>query len=84
MDAEWILRAQAPTGPSRITWIKTRIWPYLSNFAAQGLAQATRTTGNQTYVNAAWRWLTWYQNHMDGNGFVTDYTLQGGVAAFDR
>ncbi len=50
--------------------------PYDANFAAIGLAQATRSTGDTGYVAAAWSWLRWYAApHQDASGFVTDYTV---------
>jgi hypothetical protein len=57
------------------------VWPYLADFAAQGLAQATRVTGNSAYAAAAWKWLAWYAAHEDSNGFVTDYTWNGSAMA---
>jgi hypothetical protein len=79
-DADWILSAQLPDGAIAHHVDHVRIWPYLSNFAAMGLARASMTTGNTAYRDAAWRWLNWYQAHEDANGFVTDYTVANGVA----
>lgn len=54
--------------------------PYMSNYAAMALAEATRTTGDTKYVEAAWTWLDWYRDHMDPDtGYVTDYDLVDGV-----
>jgi hypothetical protein len=47
--------------------------PYLANYAALGLAQATQATGDTKFVTAAWQWLTWYQRHEGASGYVFDY-----------
>ncbi len=79
-DADWILTAQLSSGAIANYVDRQAVWPYLSNFAAMGLARATQVTGDKKYVNAAWQWLSWYQAHMDANGFVTDYTISNGIA----
>ena len=72
-DADWLIQASASDGAIG-TWIdKEWVVPYRSNFAAMGLARATAVTGDARYAKASWRWLSWYQSHMDANGFVTDY-----------
>ncbi|MBV8985956.1 MAG: hypothetical protein JO248_16105, partial [Acidimicrobiia bacterium] len=78
-DADWIMTARLPDGSIANYVDRQAVWPYLSNFAAMGLAKATTVTGNSSYVNAAWSWLSWYQAHMNAQGFVTDYTVQNGV-----
>jgi len=78
-DARWILRAQLPDGAIATHLDRAAIWPYLANFAAIGLVEATRRTGDQRYLQAAWRWLAWYQAHEDARGFVTDYRRSGDV-----
>lgn len=74
-DANWLLQGQLPDGA--IAWYvdKSHISPYLANYAAIGLAEAAKQTGSGTYANAAWKWLSWYAAHQDGNGFVTDYNV---------
>src|SRR5579875_1090656 len=74
-DAAWILQGQRPDGA--IAWYidNQRISPYLANYAAIGLAEATRVTGDRRYADAAWSWLVWYAGHEDANGFVTNYTV---------
>ncbi|GAC1412270.1 MAG: hypothetical protein NVSMB57_07650 [Actinomycetota bacterium] len=76
-DADWLIQASASDGAIG-TWID-REWvvPYRSNFAAMGLARATSLTGDARYAKASWRWLSWYQDHMDTNGFITDYQRSG-------
>jgi hypothetical protein len=59
---------------------KVIIGPYLASFAAVGLAQATRVTGDRSYVAAAWRWLDWYAAHQDAQGYVQDYDVVNGAA----
>jgi len=78
-DADWILTAQLSNGAIANYVDKQAVWPYLSNFAAMGLARATQVTGDKKYVTAAWLWLSWYQAHMDANGFVADYTISNGT-----
>ena len=78
-DADWILSAQLPDGSIANYVDRQAIWPYLSNFAAMGLARATEVTGDARYLDAAWKWLGWYQAHEDTQGFVTDYSVQNGV-----
>lgn len=52
--------------------------PYVANYAAWGLARAARTTGDRAYFDAAVRWLSWYQDHMDPDGIVHDYVVRNG------
>ncbi len=77
--ADWILIAQLPDGAIAHHVDRVAVWPYLANFAAMGLTRATAVTGDPRYVAATWRWLEWYQGHMDGDGFVTDYAISGGA-----
>jgi hypothetical protein len=79
-EADWTLQAVLPDGAIAHHVDRVRIWPYLSNFATIGLARAGQLTGDGRYTTAAWRWLAWYQAHMDGTGFVTDYVVTNGVA----
>jgi hypothetical protein len=78
-DGNWIRSAQLADGAIAHYVDRQAVWPYLSNFAALGLARATRTTGDQSYAAAAWNWLSWYQAHQDANGYVTDYAIVGGI-----
>ena len=77
-DADWILKSQLPDGAIANYVDRQAVWPYLSNFAAMGLARATGVTGDRKYLNAAWWWLGWYQAHQDAQGFVTDYAIVNG------
>ena len=74
-EADWALGAQLADGAIAHYTDKVAIWPYLANFTSAGLVRATTVTGDQRYVAAAWRWLTWYQAHEAATGFVTDYTI---------
>lgn len=77
-QADWILAAQLPDG-AIAHWVDHKaVWPYLSNFAAMGLARASAATGDSRYSTAAWKWLSWYGEHQDASGFVTDYTIVDG------
>jgi hypothetical protein len=78
-DADWIMTARLADGSIANYVDRQAVWPYLSNFAAMGLARATTVTKNAAYVNASWSWLRWYQAHMNSQGFVTDYVMQNGV-----
>ena len=76
--AQLILDAQLPDG-AITQWIdRSRIDPYLANYAAMGLAKAYAAGGDSRYLRAAWRWLSWYRTHMDAAGYVTDYTVGPG------
>ena len=74
-DEDWLLTSQLPDGAIAQFPDLSRINPYLANYAAIGLAHSYATLHNTTYLNAAWSWLTWYQGHMNANGYVTDYTV---------
>ncbi len=78
IEAEWILQAQLPDGSIATQLDHARIWPYLANFAAIGLARASELAGDPRYADAAWRWLQWYAAHQDASGFVTDYDVVAG------
>ena len=78
-DADWIMSAQLPDGALANYVDRKAVWPYLANFAAMGLARAKEVTNDARYTEAAWRWLGWYQDHMDAQGFVTDYVVNNGV-----
>jgi hypothetical protein len=76
--ARWIARAQLPDGAITQFPDRTRIDPYLANYAALGLASAFRHDHDPGEMQAAWRWLAWYQGHMGRGGYVTDYTVGPG------
>lgn len=73
--ADWILAAQLPSGAIAHHTDRQFIAPYLGHFAAIGLAHATARTGDERYLDAAWRWLRWYRDHQDDHGYVTDYRV---------
>lgn len=87
-DANWILGNRSADGAITTGGPRyDKVVPYQANFAAMGLARATRTTGNKAFVDAAWRWLQWYAGKamtidpMDpnkGSGIVYDYEREGG------
>jgi hypothetical protein len=82
-NANWLLTAQLPDGAIAV-WPDTpalkSISPYFGNYAAMGLAAATRATGNLAYVNTAWTWFDWYAAHeQPRTGYVSDYTIENGV-----
>jgi hypothetical protein len=80
-DADWIVIAQRADGAIANYPGGDTVNPYLANFAAQGLARATTASGTATYASASWRWLEWYQAHMNASGFVTDYRITNGALA---
>jgi len=77
-DADWVMRATSPDGAIAPYTDDVMVRPYLSHFAAIGLVKASRSTGDPRYSDAAWRWLAWYQSHMDAAGYVTDYDRVSG------
>ena len=82
-DANWIASAQLPDGALAnypFNGTSAVIQPYMSNYGAIGLAEATVATGDTTYADDAWNWLSWYATNMDPTtGYVTDYNYQNGV-----
>jgi hypothetical protein len=82
-DANWIASAQLPDGALAnypFNGTSAAIQPYMSNYGAIGLAEAAIATGDTTYADDAWNWLSWYAAHMDPTtGYVTDYNYQNGV-----
>jgi hypothetical protein len=78
-DANWIMSARFSDGAIANYVDRQSVWPYLSNFAAMGLARATAVTRDPSYVAAAWQWLTWYQAHQNTQGYVTDYRVVSNV-----
>jgi hypothetical protein len=76
-DAEWVLSGQCPDGAIANHPPYGTVQPYLGNFAALGLVRAAEVTGELRYATAAWKWLTWYQGHMDASGFIDDWTNSG-------
>jgi hypothetical protein len=76
-DADWVLAGQCPDGAIANHPPYGTVQPYLGNFAALGLVRAARVTGDLRYATAAWRWLAWYQAHMDASGFIDDWTNNG-------
>jgi hypothetical protein len=82
-DADWIASAQLPDGAIAnypFNGTSAVIQPYLSNYGAIGLAEATSASGDMTYANDAWSSLFWYAARMDPTtGYVTDYDYANGV-----
>ncbi|MCW3044573.1 MAG: hypothetical protein JWL57_2731 [Actinobacteria bacterium] len=76
-DAEWVLAGQCPDGAIANHPPFGTVQPYLGSFAALGLVRAAEVTGELRYATAAWKWLTWYQSHMDASGFIDDWTNSG-------
>jgi alpha-tubulin suppressor-like RCC1 family protein len=74
-DAAWIRSGQLPDGA--IAWYvdKQHISPYLANYAAIGLAEAYKVTGDAADLDAATSWLQWYAAHEGPDGVVTDYNV---------
>ena len=76
-DAEWVLGGQCPDGAIANHPPFGTVQPYLGNFAALGLVRAAEVTAELRYGTAAWKWLIWYQSHMDASGFIDDWTNNG-------
>jgi hypothetical protein len=77
-DGEFIRSLQMANGAIYADTSRTLVDPYLGNYAALGLARATTATNDRRYVNAALRWLTWYQGNMDSGGIVHDQRVVNG------
>jgi len=82
-DADWIASAQLPDGAIAnypFNGTSAAIQPYVANYGAIGLAEASAISGDMTYAGVAWSWLFWYAAHMDPTtGYVTDYDYANGV-----
>ena len=82
-DADWIASAQLPDGAIAnypFSGTSAVIQPYVANYGAIGLAEASAISGDMTYAGVAWSWLFWYAAHMDPTtGYVTDYDYTNGV-----
>ncbi len=82
-NADWIASAQLPDGAIAnypFNGTSAAIQPYVANYGAIGLAEASAISGDMTYAGVAWSWLFWYAAHMDPTtGYVTDYDYANGV-----
>ncbi len=82
-EADWILSSQLHDGAIAVWPDRPElrlVWPYLANYAAMGLAEATSVTGDGTYADHAWAYLRWYSSVEEpGTGYVTDYTIVNGT-----
>jgi hypothetical protein len=78
-DGDFIRSLQLSSGAIMADASRQLVDPYVANYAAWGLARATRYAGDPVYAGAALKWLTWYQAHMDATGVVHDYRPQGKV-----
>jgi len=62
-DTAWIMASRVgnviATTPSH-----QEILPYEGNYAAWGLADYSKATGDLSRVHVAWRWLYWFAAHM--------------------
>jgi hypothetical protein len=76
-EANWIMGARLPDGSIASHEDRTFVNPYLGAFGAVGLAAATTATGDAAYADAAWRFAEWYAAHMDADGYITDYRVDG-------
>jgi hypothetical protein len=70
----YILAAQQRDGAILVTPTQGRIVPYFANYAAFGLIAAHQLGLNANALPATQRWIRWYANHMDEQGYVHDYT----------
>lgn len=53
--------------------------PYFSNFAAEGLVAAYTDTKDPEYLNAAKRWVAWFESHQNPDGTIYDYQGRSGA-----
>lgn len=77
-DADFLRSLQLTSGAIVSDVRRSQVEPYVANYAAWGLARASRYTGDHVYLNSAVDWLSWYQDHMDSNGVVHDYVVVNG------
>lgn len=82
-DANWMMGAVITSGPMAGAIAsypdQQHIRPYQASYAAIGLDRATQVSGDATYSNAAWNYLSWYAANMDANGYAHDWDLTNGV-----
>ena len=79
--ADRILRHQARDGAITMepaSWPVTHVVPYFSNRAAIGLVCAYRQTRKAAYRDALYRWIAWYEAHLNADGTVYDYSSASG------
>lgn len=74
--AQQILASQQPdgsivVGPVGEPW-SFKVDPYASHYAALGLLRVYQLTDQTRYLDAADRWLGWYQDQMNEDGIVND------------
>ena len=79
VDADFLRGLQLPDGAIVSDVTARQVEPYVANYAAWGLARAARFTGDAGYLEAALRWLSWYQDHMGPDGIVHDYVVVDGI-----
>jgi len=75
VEAAWLLATQLEDGALATHPDRTFVNPYLAAFAAVGLADAGRATGDPALAQAAWRVAEWHGSVMSPEGTVTDYDL---------
>jgi predicted alpha-1,2-mannosidase len=86
-EANWIVSSQLADGaiPEAPGYPPSAfVTTYVSNYAVLGLARAAMVTGNQSYVEAAWKELDFYYRHEEPyTGYETDFNvpLPAGVGA---
>ena len=57
---------------------RSHLMPYFANFAARGLIVAFGETGTTRYLDAAKRWIAWYETHLNADGTIYDYNGSSG------
>lgn len=57
-----------------------RVMPYFGDLAAIGLVSAYRSTHRTAYREAVRRWVGWYEDHLNADGTIFDYT--GAIGAW--
>jgi len=74
--ADAILLHQASDGAlvmGRLPAKSSHLIPYCANFAAHGLAAAHGATRDPRHLEAARRWVRWYEDHMNADGTICDF-----------
>lgn len=80
--ARLILAQQTEDGAitmGRLTEKDSQIISYFGCFAAQGLVAVYRKTHDAKLIEAARRWVAWYEAHQNPDGTIFDYTGHSGA-----
>ncbi len=82
-SADLILKHQASDGAITMGEVRPSpavndISPYCANLAGIGLMSAYRYLRDRRYLQAAEKWVRWYEDHIGSDGVIEDYKGQPG------